>query len=142
PLCLEFIMMQPTPSLSPSWSASVERANWIWIPMGMFVGVIVAFLIGGIQSILLLLVDNAAGRYFGGLLVDAFREVSGRPKRAADPDPPLTPGQRTASSLLGAAAFCGVVCFGLAALCFGGGKDVIAKDNGDAARLPAGCPPS
>jgi hypothetical protein len=95
------------------------------------------FILDGLQSILLLLVDSAFGHFVMRLLVDSVREMSGRPKRVIEPKPatPMTPGQRTASALIGAMAFCGIQCFGLMAVCFGRGEGILQADDRDFAKL-------
>jgi uncharacterized protein YjbI with pentapeptide repeats len=88
-------------------------------------------------------------RYLAAVLVDGVGDLLGRPPHAREANGaaelPLTPGQRTGAGCIAAMSFLGIFCFGLMALCFGGGEGVLSKDDKDIARLAtatAGCPPS
>jgi hypothetical protein len=136
-ILIALVMTQAIPNGDPTW-------NWIWIPLGMFFGLLMTVAFGSVQSILvLLLVNNRLVQFAGGVVVDGVGDMLGSPRRTQAPEieAPLTPGQRTASGCMGAVSLLGILCFGLMALCFGG-DGMLQNDDRDLGRLPRGCPPS
>jgi hypothetical protein len=139
-VCLAFVMLQPE-----IWASALPHAHWLWIPLGVFLGLSFAIIIGGIQSILLLLLDNPVTRFLAGLLIDGHRKLSGQQKGAVETPPSpatTTPAQRAVSAVVGMLAFGGMMFFGLLTVCFGRGNEIFRQDDRDVARLKeAGCPP-
>ena len=139
-VCLGFVMLQPE-----IWASALPHAHWLWIPLGVFLGLTFAVIVGGIQSILLLLLENPITRFLASLLIDGYRELSRQPTRPIEPPPSpaaTTSGQRVASALVGVVAFGGMLFFGLLTVCFGRGNEVFQQDDRDVAKLhERGCPP-